>query len=130
MKIIINNINFMGKRILVWVVVAALIAGNIFWLAAYFKTQREAEGMRVLLSTARYNDKSLRFLQMFIKQVLKSEKEVNFETRLKLENSVRELNDDKILAQWQKFVNSQNETEAQGNVKELLDLLVDKGLTK
>ena len=120
----------MGKRILVWVVVAALIAGNIFWLAAYFKTQREAEGMRVLLSTARYNDKSLRFLQMFIKPGLKSEKEVNFETRLKLENSVRELNDDKIFGAMAKFVNSQNETEAQGNVKELLDLLVDKGLTK
>ena len=120
----------MGKRILVWAVVAVLVAGNIFWLTAYFKTQKEAEGLRAMLTTTRYEDKSLRFLQMFIKQVLKSEKEVDFETRLKLENSVRELKDAKILAQWQKFVNSQGETEAQGNVKELLDLLVDKGLTK
>lgn len=120
----------MAKRILVWLVVAALVAGNIFWVAAYFSAQREAEGLRVMLSTAHYNDKSLRFLQMFIKTVLKSNKEVDFETRLKLENTVRELNDPKILAQWQKFVNSQSETEAQGNVKELLDLLVDKGLTK
>ena len=87
-----------------------------------------------MLSTQRYNAKYLDFLKMFIRLVIKSDKEVDFETRWKLENSVRELADEysdpQILLQWQKFVASTNETEAQKNVKDLLAMLVDKTYLK
>ena len=58
--------------------------------------------------------------------MLKAEKEIDFETRLKLENAVRNIGDDEILIQWQKFIESKTEAEAQTGVKNLLDLLVDK----
>ena len=103
-----------------------MFVGNIFFGLRYFAAVKELEGTKVVLTTQRYNEKTINFLKMFIKRVIKSDKEVDFETRLKLENAVRDLNDEQILALWQKFVNSQNEVEAQKNVKELLDLLVDK----
>jgi hypothetical protein len=51
---------------------------------------------------------------------------VSFDDRLQLENMVRDLKDDAILAEWNKFVNSQTSAEAQGEVKNLLDILVLK----
>ena len=68
----------------------------------------------------------MNFTKLFITQVLRADGEVDFETRLKLENAVRELNDQNILAQWQKFVESETEEEAQEEVKNLLGMLVNK----
>jgi len=74
------------------------------------------------------NRKTLEFLDLFVKKVLKADKEIDFETRLLLENKVRELNDKEILDTWNKFVNSKNEAEAQNNVKDLLEILIEKSL--
>ena len=107
-----------------------LLGSNILFALLYFQTAKELGGVKVALSTQRYNAKYLDFLKMFIKLVIKSDKEVDFETRLKLENSVRQLaeeyNDPEILLQWQKFVASTDEAAAQKNVKDLLSMLVDK----
>jgi hypothetical protein len=45
---------------------------------------------------------------------------------LKLEYAVRDLADGEILKQWNEFVNSKTESEAQEQVKNLLELLVNK----
>jgi hypothetical protein len=45
---------------------------------------------------------------------------------LKLENAVREIQDKEILDQWIKFTESKTEDEAQKNVKDLLEILVNK----
>ena len=63
---------------------------------------------------------------MFIKDVLQADKEVDFETRLKLENAVRDLKDQEILAGWQSFIDSKTEQDAQSNVKKLLGILISK----
>ena len=104
----------------------ALLISNVFLGLRYFTVVKELEGTKIAISSQRYNEQVINFLKMFIKRVIKSDKEVDFETRLKLENSVRDLKDEQILALWQNFVNSQTEAEAQKNVKELLDLLVEK----
>ncbi len=103
-----------------------LLGSNLLFALLYFQTAKELEGAQVIISTQRYNDLNINFLKMFIKRVIKSDTEVDFDTRLKLENSVRDLNDPEILAQWQKFVASQSEAEAQKNVKNLLEMLADK----
>ena len=118
-----------------WVVIfLVLVGGNILFALMYFQSAKELQGTKIALSTQRYNAKYLDFLKMFIKLVIKSDKEVDFETRLKLENAVRQLkeeyNDAEILLQWQKFVASTNEAEAQKNVKDLLGMLVDKTYLK
>src|SRR3989339_12851 len=104
----------------------ALLVGNLFFGLRYYTAMKELEGTKTIITTQKYNEQTINFLKMFIKRVIKSDKEVDFETRLKLESSVRDLNDEQILVQWQNFVNSQTEAEAQKNVKELLDLLIKK----
>lgn len=118
-----------------WVVIFLVLFGSsVLFALLYFQTNKELQGAKVVLSTQRYNAKYLDFLKMFIKLVIKSDKEVDFETRLKLENNIRalslEYNDPQILLQWQKFVGSTNEAEAQKNVKDLLAMLVDKTYLK
>jgi len=51
---------------------------------------------------------------------------LDFETRLSLENSVRDLNDPEIMAEWQNFTNSKTEADAQTSVKTLLGILISK----
>ncbi len=116
----------MRSKIIWLTVIAALIAGNIFLGLQYISAMKELDATKFAASTQRYNEKNLLFMKLFVKKVIKSNQEIDFETRLKLENAVRELNDPTILAQWQNFVNSKTETEAQQNVKDLLDTLVDK----
>ena len=118
-----------------WVVIFLVLFGsNVLFALMYFQTAKELEGTKITLSSQRYNAKYLDFLKMFIKLVIKSDKEVDFETRLKLENAVRQLKeeygDEEILLQWQKFVASTNEAEAQKNVKDLLAMLVEKTYLK
>ena len=118
-----------------WVVIFLTLIGiSALFSIKYFAASKELGSIKVIISSQRYSGKYLDFLKMFIKLVIKSDKEVDFETRLKLENAVRQLkeeyNDSEILLQWQKFVASTNEAEAQKNVKDLLVMLVDKTYLK
>ncbi|MFA5061906.1 MAG: hypothetical protein WC526_02065 [Patescibacteria group bacterium] len=116
----------MKSKIFWGLIILILLASNVFLGLMYYNASKELEGSRDTVATQRYNGQVLNFLKMFIKQVIKSKTEIDFDTRLQLENSVRGLNDPEILAQWQKFVNSTTQDEAQANVKDLLELLVGK----
>ena len=72
------------------------------------------------------NKRVLDFRNMFTEKVLLSDQEIDFDTRLTLETSVRGLNDPEILAQWQKFTNSQTKEDATLQAKSLLNLLIQK----
>ena len=120
-----------SKRIvslnLFWVIlVAILLAGNILLGIKLYSAQNELTESRRITETRQINNKVLDFSKLFISKVLKSGTEVSFEDRLSLENAVRNLNDEQILTQWQKFVGSKTEEEAQNEVKNLLELLVNK----
>jgi Na+-transporting NADH:ubiquinone oxidoreductase subunit NqrC len=112
---------------LFWIIlVLILLAGNIFFGLKYSAVQKELKLTQTSLETQKTNEKILDFAKLFIEKVLKAETEVDFETRLKLENAVRNLGDEEILEQWNKFVNSKTEAEAQEQVKNLLEMLVNK----
>lgn len=72
------------------------------------------------------NKKVLDFRNMFTEKVLLSDKEIDFDTRLALETSVRSLNDPEIFSQWEKFTNSKTKEEATTEAKKLLGLLIEK----
>jgi multisubunit Na+/H+ antiporter MnhF subunit len=108
------------------VLVAILLAGNILLGVKFYSAQKELLGLKKVVETRQTNDRVLAFSKLFITKVLKSETEVSFEDRLNLESAVRGLNDEQVLAQWQKFTNSKTEEEAQNEVKNLLELLVNK----
>ena len=113
------------KTILI-IIILLLIASNIYFGFKYLNSQRELRSMQSALETQKTNEEVLNFTKFFIEKVLKAEKEVDFETRLKLENTVRNLGDEEILTQWQKFTESKTEAEAQDQVKNLLEMLVNK----
>ena len=123
----LNNIVSMLKTKFLTAIAIIMLSGSTLLLAISYDTaQRELESARAVLASQRTGTKSLRFLQMFIKDVIKADSEVNFETRLRLENNVRELGDEQVLVAWQNFVNSKNEAAAQEHVKNLLELLAAK----
>ena len=110
-----------------WTVLAiVLLVSTVFFGIRYYATQKELQTAESSLEVQATNGKVLEFAKMFIADVLKADKEVNFETRLKLETAVRNLNDTEILAQWQKFVEAKTEVQAQAGVRTLLEVLINK----
>jgi len=116
----------MRQKIILTTVILLLIAGNVFLGYEYLTAEKQLQQSQGGLETQKLNSKILDFSKLFIKQVLEAQGEIDFETRLKLENAVRDLGDNEILAQWEKFTGSKTELEAQDNVKSLLELLVNK----
>jgi len=114
------------KHIIIIITFVVLIAGNLYFGLRCATAKGELNNARAIIAGRQENNRTLDFLKMFVKEVIKSDTEVDFDTRLKLENAVRELNDKEVLNKWQAFVDSKNEIEAQINVKDLLELLVVK----
>lgn len=72
------------------------------------------------------NLKVLSFRNMFTEKILLADKEIDFDTRLSLETSVRNIDDPEIFAQWQRFAKSETKEEATTTAKQLLELLIKK----
>lgn len=114
------------KRISFIVFIGILLIGNVFFGLNYFKMTKDLKEIKSAETNTELNEKVLNFTAMFIKKVLQADKEVNFETRLSLENAVREIKDEQIISEWQNFVESKTEIEAQESVKKLLEILISK----
>ncbi|MBN1584877.1 hypothetical protein JW899_00735 [Candidatus Uhrbacteria bacterium] len=108
------------------VLVAVLLVGTVFLGVRYFSVAKELRQTRSALQTQTVNEKVLEFTKFFIGEVLRADGEIDFDTRLKLEIAVGNLDDGEILSQWKRFVGSETEAEAQEEVKNLLELLVGK----
>jgi len=113
-------------KVICVVFILILLVGNIFFWMRCSAVQQELEKTKETLTVQKTDEKILDFTHLFIEKVLKAEGEVDFETRLSLENAVRNLDDEEILNQWQKFTESKTEIEAQEEVKNLLEILVSK----
>jgi len=116
----------MNKLKITLIIVLILLASTVFLGVRYSAAQKELRQTKAALETQKMNEKILDFTKLFIEKVLRAESEIDFETRLGLENAVRDIGDEEILAQWQKFTESKTEAEAQEEVKNLLEMLVDK----
>ena len=114
------------KRVVVIVIIMALLASTVFFALSYFSAYQELQTLKSAQNKTELNTKVLDFTSLFIKKVLQADTEVTFETRLSLENAVRDLKDDQIMAEWQTIVASKTELDAQNSVKMLLGTLVDK----
>lgn len=116
----------MNKRSTIIIIIVILLIGNVYFAIQSSLKSSQLASINAQISTVSTNQKILGFSRMFIDDVLNSDKEVDFDTRLKLENAVRDIKDPEILAQWSKFVNSETEAQAQVEVKNLLALLMKK----
>jgi len=113
-------------NIICFAVILILLISNVFFIVKYFGLEKELSQTKIVLEAQKANQKILDFTKLFIREVLKADTEIDFDTRLKLETSVRDLDDKNILSQWQKFTDSKEEVEAQLEVKNLLEMLVGK----
>jgi flagellar basal body-associated protein FliL len=113
-------------KIILMVVIVLLLAGNFYFACNYFQAKKTALAEAQAIARTAFNVKVVGFAKLFTTKVLSADKEIDFETRLQLENSVRATGDQEILEQWNKFTSSANEQEGQINVKRLLELLLNK----
>ncbi len=114
------------RSLIIIIIIGILLITSTFFGLRYFLIKKELKDTQQTLEIQQINEKVLKFTKLFIENVLKAETEVGFETRLKLENAVRDLKDEEILGQWQKFTESKTEVQAQEEVKNLLEMLVNK----
>lgn len=117
------NIN--KKNIIIIFFILSLI-GNVFLIGNYFLERKDLIKAQKNIEQDQINKKVIVFGNLFIEKVLKSEKDVSFDDRLALETAVRDLNDQEILSQWQKFTEAKVKEDAQKEVKNLLGLLLNK----
>jgi len=115
-----------NRNVILSIVILLLLAGNVFFAMQYMAVQEELRQAQAVLSVQNINANTLAFTQLFIDKVLNTEGEVDFETRLQLENAVRAIGDEQILVQWKRFSESASEQEAQVEVKNLLSELIRK----
>ena len=116
-------------KIVLVVLVLVLLAGVAFLGMKNLSLQKELLRVSSIQQKEMTSQLNLYFLKLFTDKILDANgKEVDFETRLKMENEARRLGDAEILAQWQKFTNSKTEADAQVQTKELLKLLINKSI--
>ncbi len=111
-------------------IVFLLIVANVFTVWKYIEARGQLKVAQMASQEQSLNIKYVDFTRLFIEKVLKAKGEVSFADRLQLENAVRDLNDAEVLAQWNTFIGSKTEADAQEAVKNLLSLLTQKIRTK
>ncbi len=107
-----------------WLLVLLFLITTAFFGWRFWTASQELAQAKIQLQQQNFNANVLTFTALFIEKILRAHGEVDFETRLQLENQVRDLKNPEILAQWQKFTGSNTELEAQEEVKNLLELLI------
>lgn len=108
------------------ILILVLGTGDVYLSLKQNEMQKQLQTTEAGLVAADAKTPIIEFNQLFVDKVLRAEGEVSFDTRLELENKVRNLNDAEMLEQWNKFVNANTEAEAQTEVKELLGLLAQR----
>ena len=114
------------KKLVIIIVILSLVVSNIYFVFKFLEVRKELRASEEKIESLRINKKVLNFTELFIKKVLKSEGEISVEDRLQLENAVRSINDEQILNQWNKLLESETEEQGQIEVKNLLEMLVNK----
>jgi len=115
-----------NPKTIFFLVIILLLAGLAFVGYQYISLQQELQQTKAQLQAQQTNDRVLAFTRLFVEKVLQTDAEIDFETRLQLENAVRAIGDEQILAQWRRFTESVSESQAQAEVKNLLSLLIKK----
>ena len=117
----------MHQRIILTTVIIVLLAvTNVYTALKYLDVQNQLRAANALVAAQKFNLQVLNFNRLFIEKVLNADQEVDFQTRLQLENDVRNLKDEEILSSWQKFTESKTEISAQEEAKNLLEILTSK----
>jgi len=114
------------KKKLLLLFISFLVLGNGVLFSLFYQQHANNQKLQTELLSLRQDQKTAEFLKMFVYDILQAKTVVDFDTRLKLENAVRDIEDKEIFNSWQAFINSSTEIEAQVNAQKLLQSLADK----
>tara|TARA_Y100000310_G_C20681383_1_gene816150 strand:- start:1162 stop:1539 length:378 start_codon:yes stop_codon:yes gene_type:complete len=110
----------------IYIVAGVLLLLLLFSFFQYLSVRSEHKSLQEEAISYETNQKVIAFTNLFINKVLTIEEDVEFEERLRLENMVRDIDDEEILSAWMIFVESKTEADAQKNVVDLLVTLINK----
>ncbi len=113
-------------RKIINILLALSLAVNLLLGAFLVFAKIEANEAIKQVKVQQINGKALIFTKLFVQKVLQGQEEINFDDRLQLENAVRDLNDQAIFSQWQRFTKARTNEEAQLEAGSLFTLLLDK----
>jgi hypothetical protein len=120
----------MEKRTIIRAILAIIftfsVLCNVLLSYGFSKSQTDLISAR---ENQQFNLKVLEFRNLFTRAIILSSTEVDFDTRLALETSVRALNDQEIFGQWKKFTAAKTKEDASLQAKQLLELLIEKTST-
>lgn len=125
MEIEIKKMFFDWKKVALSLMFLMLVVGNVYLGIDDYQFRKSVASSQSESGRAE-TAKAAEFLNFFIEKVLNSETEVSFEDRLKLENMVRDLNDERILLIWNKFTGAETSEDVQKYCKQLLTALTEK----
>lgn len=108
------------------IIITTLSIITILFLFLFLSSLVKLRNMETIVASQQVNEKILDFTKLFFDKVLQGTKEVSFDDRLKLENSVRELNDKEIFDSWVKFTKAKDQNEVQIDFYNLFQLLLNK----
>ena len=114
------------KQKQIYIIIIILLLSNLFLGVKYFNVSKELKETKSITAAQEERTKFSEFNKIFISEVLQAKSEVNYDTRLKLDEMVKDINNKELTAQWQKFTNSQTEEEAQEETVKLLGLLAEE----
>ena len=114
------------KQKQIYLIIVILLLSNLFLGVKYFDADKELKEVKSIITIQEERTKFTEFNKTFISEVLQAKSEVNYDTRLKLDRMVKDIDDKELTAQWQKFTDSQTEKEAQEETVELLGLLAER----
>lgn len=122
-----EQLNISSKKswatlILIFVLLFAVVFLSIKWI----ELKIELKNKEASFKFQQINVKTVDFTRLFISKVLKNKQEVTLPERLQLENAILDLKDEQIANIWNNFKNSKTDSEAQKNVTELLEALMNK----
>ncbi len=106
--------------------VLVLVLTNIIWGVGYFGEKNERRIAEIELAKITQNKKIAAFQKLFVDKVLMANGEVDFDTRVELQNSARDTGDQAVIEAWNNFLSSKTESEGQKRVKELLSLFASR----
>jgi len=108
------------------IIIVILLASNLFLGVKYFNANKELKETKNITAIEQEKTKFTEFNKTFISEVLQTESKVNYDTRLKLDKMIEDINDEELTAQWRVFTDSKTEKEAQDETVKLLELLAEK----
>ena len=114
------------KQKQIYLIIIILLSANLFLGVKYFNTNQELKETKAITAAQEEKTKFTEFNKTFINEVLQTKTEVNYDTRLKLDEMIKDINDQELTAQWQRFTDSKTEQEAQDETVKLLGLVAER----